>query len=74
MFVHSFCNFPGAAHTLGEDNQIASTELNKLIVVAIWVHLHLALQEVAGLLGVVRPWELTGLAYPLGPGPHSQQG
>lgn len=71
VLVDGLGDVPGAAHALGEDDQVPRGDLHELLPVALRVHLHLPLQQVAGLLGRVGPRELALLAPPPDPFAHS---
>jgi hypothetical protein len=63
VLADSLGNLPGAAHALGEHNQVAGAKLHE-IRGPFRVHLHLAFQKVARLRAVVGPWKRAGLAPP----------
>lgn len=67
VLVDGLGDVPGAAHALGEDDKVPRGDLHELLAVTVGVHLHLPLQQVAGLLGGVGPRELALLAPPRGP-------
>jgi hypothetical protein len=64
VLVDGLGDVPGAAHALGEDDKVPRGDLHELLAVTVGVHLHLSLQQVAGLLGGVGPRELALLAPP----------
>jgi hypothetical protein len=64
VLVDGFGDVPGAAHALGEEDEVPGRDLDELLAVAVRVHLHLPLQQVARLLGRVRPRELALFAPP----------
>ena len=66
MFVHSFRNIPGAAHSGRKGYKVSSLKTSGIPTVS-WRDGHLSLEQVTRFIGIIRPGKLADITTPSSP-------